>query len=418
MVTRKNTYLLSMIYLVIMVLHGIGCRYKEVSFLASTPSDGDRLCNSPKGVVVLLHGLMAGPRELAAIHNSLLNCCDLQDILVVVPECRMGKPSLLLSLEKQTEKVFEEIRSKMEGHDLDVRHTPVVLFGYSQGGLVGLNLAKKYGSQFDLKAVVTMNTPITGVPLLETQWRTVRTRFDKMKSGLEVIRQNVAKEDRSTTSSCKGKKMSLHRLRTGICMMAKVSRSKWGMLGVRDMRCSSHFMDGIRQFLENKSANVPYLFIGSYVGSFDQLFQIPDRSDLRGNDSELIEELKDAYNTLVTNSEVGKHDTLIPLYSQLGHKATSFEDINRCIDEQMSEVNKPKNEGVRSISLSSPKYKNVTYKVYDGAIHTNNIAVLYRDLAIINPDIERVNCDNSVIQDLLMFICGKILDHGSTSFRT
>lgn len=100
---------------------------------------------------------------------------------------------------------------------------------------------------------------------------------------------------------------------------------------------------------------------------------------------------------MVTDSEGGKHNTLIPLYSQLGHKATSFEDINRYIDQQMAEINRPKNKSVRSMSLHSPRYRNVTYKVYDGVIHTNNVAVLYRDLAIMNPDVERVNCDNSVI---------------------
>ena len=238
MVTRRNTYLLSVICLVIMMLYGIGCRHTAISSLESTPQDGDRLCGSPRGVVVLLHGLMAGPRELAAIHSSLSNCCDLQNILIVVPECRVGKLSLLLSLEKQTEKVFEEICSKMESHNLDTQHTPVVLFGYSQGGLIGLNLAKKYSLQLNLKAVVTMNTPITGVPLLETQWRTICHCFGKVKSGLEMIRQSVAEEDRSTTSSWKGERTSLHRLRTGmLCMMARVSRSKWGMPGVKDRIC-------------------------------------------------------------------------------------------------------------------------------------------------------------------------------------
>lgn len=156
-----------------------------------------------------------------------------------------------------------------------------------------MNLARKYGLQLNLKAVVTMNTPITGDPLLETRWRTIRRCFGKMKSGLEMIRQSVAKEDRSKISSCKGERTSLHRLRTGmLCMMGKVSRSKWGMSGARDMRCSSHFMEDIRQFLENKSASVPYLFIGSYIDSFDQLFQVPNGSDLHGNDDELIEALR------------------------------------------------------------------------------------------------------------------------------
>lgn len=40
--------------------------------------------------MVLLHGLMACPQELEAIHDSLLNCCDLQNILIVVPESRMA----------------------------------------------------------------------------------------------------------------------------------------------------------------------------------------------------------------------------------------------------------------------------------------------------------------------------------------
>lgn len=182
--------------------------------------------------MVFLYGLMAGPRELEAVHNSLSNCCDLQNILIVVPESRMDKHSLLLSLEKQTEKVFKEICSKMENHNLGTQHTPVVLLGYSQGGLVGLNLTRKYGLQLSLKAVVTMNTPITGVPLLETQWGMIRYRFGKVKSGLEIIRQSVAKEDRSTTSSCKGERTSLHQLITEmLCMIAKVSGSKWGLPG-------------------------------------------------------------------------------------------------------------------------------------------------------------------------------------------
>lgn len=54
------------------------------------------------------------------------------------------------------------------------------------------------------------------------------------------------------------------------------------------------------------------LFIGSYFDGLDQLFQVPNRSDLHGNNDELIEALRGVYDTLVTDSEGGKHDTLVP----------------------------------------------------------------------------------------------------------
>lgn len=428
----NNTYLSSIICMVFIIFYGCSCNSKKVRFLApnskphredpslvkifdqcesqeecllnpdaSVSSIGDSSCNASRGVVVLLHGLMGDRLELEEIRNSLSNCSDLQDILVIIPKCRSGDASLFHSLQGQTKKVFEEICSEMKSHDLDIQSTPVVLFGYSQGGLVGLNLAQKYGGQFNLKAVATMNTPIAGVPLLEAKWHTVQKHLKNMEPGLEIVRQRVTGIPRYPMS-CESKPRFLRHIKDSMLSMAfLISGCKRIIPGVRDMRCNSRFIGDMRQFLENKSADVPYLFMASYTDNFDQLFEASG-NDLNDNDSTSIAALNGTYNTLVTNSASGKHDTLIPLYSQLGHRAASFENISQAIDTEMPKVNEVK--AVRSMSLPSGAYRNVTYKVYDGTVHASNIVAMHQNLFITNPHVASANCSDSAIEYLLKFI--------------
>lgn len=427
-----NNTLSSIICVVFIIFCGFGCNSKKVRFLvpnsqphcedsslveisdqcenqeecllkaeASVLSGGDSFDNSSRGVVVLLHGLMGDRQELEEIQNRLSNHSDFQDILVIMPECRAGNASLVNGMNWQTERVFEEICREMKSRDLDVKSTPVVLFGFSQGGLVGLNLAKKYGGQFNLKAVVTMNTPIAGVPLLEVTLPTVQRRFNNMKPGLEIVRQRVA-EIPGYPISCASKKTFLRKICDSMFSTTLlISGCKRVVPGIRDMRCDSSFIGKTRESLKNKSDDVPYLFIASYTDNFDQLFEVSG-NDLGANDSTSIAALNGTYNTLVTNSESGKHDTLIPLYSQLGHRASSFENISQSIDTEMPKVDEVKT--VRSMSLSSGAYKNVTYKVYDGTVHAGNIVAMHRNLFITNPDVESTNCSDTVIEYLLKFI--------------
>lgn len=228
---------------------------------------------------------------------------------------------------------------------------PIFLIGHSQGGLVACNLGKLTPTEgqepLNIQGVITIGTPLNGVPLLHQTPEGVIKFMHNGKKGLKVLHYPIWKT---------GARMMTGALCLGIVPL---------LPGLRDMCPQSIWLEGLKNYLCHTQIN--HLFIGgNHTNLYDCALELnTPPTEYQRKD---ILTLNTAYTQLVTkHKHKGEepptdlschgHDMLIPLDSQLAqhvaynpyiqrvqidgviHAANIMPMINTCITKWSWEKN-------------------------------------------------------------------------------
>lgn len=364
------------------------------------PETEETINSGPRFGVVCLHGFMNKATEVDPIAASLRDAFG-SDVLLIQPTCRKGVKSLFVSLEGQTQAILETIKEDLKQANQPVSSFPLFIVGYSHGGLVGCTLAKDHGSNLNIKGVVTINAPLGGTPALQCSTTDVDDFISEAEEGWEVLTQILPDQYVERF----GKSYQLKTLCNGteqIGNMGQEHSIKQGMLnkctllsglapfcpGAQSLLSDSVSVRNVRSFLrEDQNNNIPCLLIGSYV-EFGSLFGIDSASAHAGP----IDRLGKAYATFVTGEEGGKHDTLIPLKSQLC-RGPSFESLTTADPNDKSWM-------IHTV----PGRPHVQAQVYEGATHARKLMVLDDELLVTGSGIEKLPAVPSVLKRVVDFV--------------
>ena len=241
-----------------------GCNRNSQKYSQNTPIKLSKqvLCStgpssgSKKTLCVVCSGIGLGPRKEAFLEEIKKNLHGVE-IVAFEPDGDRFKTGI----EVQSQEVFRKIIEEYE-NDKDI---PIVLVGHSQGGLRAYRVAlmlKEAG--YTVKCVVTVITPWQGIALLGGVRRSVTLGYLKIPWGKKLgIKEEI------------------------------INRLKNGGQGLADMKPGSKFLEGISAAL--RSNEIPILAIGAHYKMSTQ---------------------KESYLMMGLIGEK-KHDTLIPLDSQL-----------------------------------------------------------------------------------------------------
>jgi len=348
--------------------------------------------------VVLLHGLMGPENELRTIAASLCNTFK-QSVLIIQPRSRARTRSILYSIEKQAQSVFQEIQSCLASYKQSTKSLPMVIIGYSQGGLIGCMLAQHYADQLDIQAIVAINAPLMGTPILERAPSDVKQFLSKGKKGLDVIYDTVRSIHQAqgiclgTTAQIKWKMLFY----SGFCTGARfLMRQGWmgnrnlGVGGIKDMFSNSKAIERINNFLKKDNHSIPCLLIATYQDSFEQLFSLPT-ADNDEEAAQALQSLNSCFAIFTTGQEHSKHDTLIPLSSQLA----------RTDPHAYFLLTTRKGAAMITPMLDHPLIQAYVYK---DVTHAGNLVALDPNLFIMNDTIETVITSPIVQKDICTFI--------------
>ena len=318
---------------------------------------------------------MAPANELAAFKETVLKEFG-RCVAIIEPVCREGTASLTNSVRKQVDQVFNE-------HLMGITDNPLFIIGYSQGGVVACHLAQLYGDNLNIKGVITINSPLKGIPVLERGIIDVRYRFmPQAAAGLELVTQG-------TETSVSSIKQNMTLATLGLSFLRKLPLPY--TRGLKDIRATSNVVQEVGDFLRENIHKTPFLLLGSYHNDFEELF-----NRRRGHHKVAIENLSNAYAKFVTGKEKNNlHDTLIPAASQLG-RGDSFDDLTLITDEEHRDFSDP-------ITMQMEGQPYIERKLYKGETHAGNLIVL-DDALFIDDSIERVLVSDRIINEAMGFM--------------
>lgn len=335
----------------------------------------------PKGVVLFLHGLMADYDELSSISKYFRKRFG-HSVLVIEPTCRVGHKSLRHSIERQAEDVFDVVKKSLQACNKLPANMPIIIIGYSQGGVIGLTLARNYADKLNICGIVTINSPIMGVPVLNCRTQDVREFIAQGKEGLKLIRESVISQYQQAQVRFRFPKGIKH-VKSNLMLssyLLRFVRSSFG--GLRGICPNSREVCNVQEFLYQGHKNIPCLLIGTYQDDVNKLFTRAHEY----NDSRVMEDFNIAYNRLITGREDGKHDTLISLSSQLC-RGESFNDLTVNGDEM----------------LTYHKLPGVQCQIYKGMVHSENLVAIDGDLFVMNESVHGVTRANRIIKEVFVF---------------
>ncbi|WP_339044414.1 hypothetical protein [Cardinium endosymbiont of Tipula unca] len=333
----------------------------------------------PTFSIVLLHGLMANENELEPIASKILDKFG-RTAFVIQPTCRRGTKSITSSIKNQAGKILKQIHTELDACNKQSKSLPIFIIGYSQGGVLACLLGKHYRDDLNIRGIVTINSPLGGAPLLERSRSDVQRFMADAQEGLQRIT--------SRTLSSIQKEMKL-----GAFALTIVSQ-RWIPIpcvgGLKGIFPNSSSVQDVYGFLRDGDAHdIPCLLIAGYENDFKNLF-----SNISFKDSGAVEAMKalnNAYAEFVTGKSSGKHDTLIPLGSQLG-RGSSFDDLT-----SLTDTNNP-------IVMPMPNQPNVEGRIYKNIAHAGNLIAIDADLFINSNTTETVLRAGQISNDLMLHI--------------
>ncbi|ROT47119.1 hypothetical protein [Candidatus Cardinium hertigii] len=332
------------------------------------------LVQKPAFAVLLLHGLMANSDELQPIAAKTFARFG-DSVLIMQPKCRAGYTSVRQSTKDQAENVFNYIKSNLTACNKKAGSFPLIIIGYSHGGVLACILGNNYRNKLNIFGIITLNAPLMGTPVLERNFTDVQEFISHAQEGFQLI-------------DCPRPLSKIQR-NMGICARA-LTWIHWipCVRGLKDIFPKSTCVDEVNNFVRHDANEIRFLLIGSHQNDFGKIFNL-DPNIPEYNSA--IKKLNNAYAQFVTGKNGGHHDTLIPLRSQLC-RGESFSELSTIID---TSDNDP-------IIMAMPSQPNIKGHIYRDITHAGNLIVIDTDLFVNNG--ETALYSNRILNDLIKFM--------------
>ncbi|MGI2256976.1 hypothetical protein ACRRVD_00040 [Candidatus Cardinium hertigii] len=179
-----------------------------------------------------------------------------------------------------------------------------------------------------------------------------------------------------------------------------LARLSWAPVnGLKDIAPNSRCLKSIYMFLQD-NVDIPCLLIGTYQNDLLSLFNTDIKTD---KDQEAIAQLNDAYTLFVSGKKGTKHDTLIPLASQLWKE----ENVHTLIPLDT------KNLEHKYLPIVGSNHPPIKRKIYKGLLHARNLIAIDPDLFVNHG--ETVLYAHSILTDLIQYIKGLVQNAGENS---
>lgn len=314
--------------------------------------------------VVLLHGLAAPADELTVIAAAIRTAFG-SSVLVIQPHCRARCRSIYLSTAQQAQQVFIYIQQKIRQYKKEAKYLPLIIIGYSHGGIVATILSKRYRDQLHISGIVLITTPLSGVSLLARNFSTVKEFLCDAREGFQLIGY---KPSWLYQAAIRG-------IWPLLLLALRPSRTRsLPLYGLQDLHPESKCIEEVRDCLNSSLYDIPTFVVATYQDKFEALF---DLSQAMTTHAQAIIRLNHAFAKYITGNAYDHHDTLIALSSQrCSHSGVGF--------------------------FSPYCHGPIVEKVYSGLIHAHN-------LVAINPTLFvqygiRVIGSDQVLFDLVAFM--------------
>ncbi|ROT47023.1 esterase/lipase family protein [Candidatus Cardinium hertigii] len=333
----------------------------------------------PFFAVVLLHGLGAPQNELAVIANKLRATFG-NAVLIIQPSCRVRQRSVYLTTQKQAEKVLAYIQDKFIQYQTS-KTLPVVLIGYSHGGVVAMLLGERYSDNLNINGIIAINAPLKGVALLKRNPKEIKEFMSEAKASFQCI---------GYQSSWLYKTVVVNGMVSLLLPYLQPSfRFTFPFCGLKDLHPESSCIETVGNFLHNGAYGIPILIIASYQDDFRKLFDI--RQPIEQYTETMIQ-LNQIYSRYITGNHFQKHDTLLSLSSQLCRNYVTEYAIHDSSDG-------PNNTAMAPYTINCT---NIKSKIYQDLIHAHNLIAINPFLFVAYG--ERVIHAHQVLTDLISFI--------------
>ncbi|WP_250238675.1 hypothetical protein [Cardinium endosymbiont of Oedothorax gibbosus] len=169
--------------------------------------------------------------------------------------------------------------------------------------------------------------------------------------------------------------------------MLLFTRPRWVPInGLKDILPNSACIQGICSFLQD-NRELPCLLIATHQNDFSGLFNMKTVDQHKA-----IEALNDAYALWITGEKGGRHDTLIPLASQLGRK----DDLNNLMPIDTNNLN------YRHVAVIWPSRSQIKGRMYKGILHESNLVAIDPNLFV--DQRETVLYADLILTDVIQFI--------------
>ncbi|MGI2262178.1 hypothetical protein ACRRVA_02630 [Candidatus Cardinium hertigii] len=332
--------------------------------------------------VLLLHGLYAQADELKPIAEKLTKQFG-KAIFIMQPTCRTGLKSLLQSIDQQSAHILQWIELELIRYHKDTVSFPLIIIGYSQGGVLACTLGKLYKSQLNILGIITLNAPLMGTPLLERTRRDMQKFISDAAAGLEFIDYPLARIK------------WINRVAGWVYTLARLD---WAPVnGLKDIAPNSRCLKGIYKFLQD-NLDIPCLLIGTYQNDLLSLFHTHIKTD---KDQESMAQLNEAYGLFISGKKGAKHDTLIPLASQVCKE----ENVHNLMALDRKDLD------YTYLPMVGSNHPPIKRKIYKGLLHARNLIAIDPNL-FINQG-ETVLYAHLVSTDLIQYIEGLVQNVGN-----
>ncbi len=135
-----------------------------------------------KPLFVLFHGLCNNTASFTGLQSRLQKAFPAATVVAL--SCVEGMGSLTLSIEAQAQMCFQELIKKVE----EAATKPIILIGHSQGGMRAYAFLKQYGSQLNIKGLISLATPWEGAPGARVDERMLSEHLtDAVEKDLQIL---------------------------------------------------------------------------------------------------------------------------------------------------------------------------------------------------------------------------------------
>jgi esterase/lipase len=246
------------------------------------------------------------------------------------------KNSTEISTTKQAEEAYQALKAEMEKRGLTEK-TPICLLGNSHGGLVAVELYRRYKTDLNIQGIITHQTPLEGAPAVmatDESIRDFKTAFkDNIPTGTKPMLNMLIKAGGlgdtvdSFIDNLNLKGILIEQMQLDV---------------INDLTKNSQLLKDVHSTLSN--INIPVLILGGKVGIKEALtvlfnsFQPSVGSLIRKNilDTASPKGLADLEMTFGAIIGDKQNDAFIPFYSQMGEHIPHNPKVERKFVEKYS----------------------------------------------------------------------------------